>query len=81
VRIVKIAYIPSHEEYDVRHFYYNDRWQCVEERLESGGVISANNLRQYAWGGRYVDDLLYRRVARRRIRPDVSRRGGTDERG
>ena len=39
-----------------RHFYYNNAWQCLEERL--GSSTYAN--RQYLYGLRYVDDLLLR---------------------
>jgi len=39
-----------------RHYYFNNAWQCLEERL--GASTYAN--RQYIWGLRYVDDLLLR---------------------
>ncbi|WP_425400431.1 RHS repeat-associated core domain-containing protein [Aeoliella sp.] len=37
------------------HFYYNDQWQCLEER--TGSSTSAS--KQYVWGVRYVDDLVF----------------------
>ena len=47
-----------------RHYYYSDKWQVLEERLEtsdgSGGFDTAIVDRQYVWGLRYVDDLLSR---------------------
>ena len=45
---------------ETRHFYYNSQWQCLEERLESGGTISSYANRQYVWGVRYMDDLVLR---------------------
>ena len=45
---------------ETRHFYYNVIWQVLEERLESGGVISSSANRQYVWGVRYTDDLVLR---------------------
>src|SRR5690606_24276787 len=50
------------KEYDagsldhVRHFYYSDAWQILEERLDS----STDADRQYVWGIRYIDDLILR---------------------
>ena len=58
-RIVKTLY-DSGEPSETRHCYYNNRWQCLEERLESGGEISANPDRQFVWGERYIDDLILR---------------------
>ncbi|HLA84487.1 MAG TPA: RHS repeat-associated core domain-containing protein [Thermoguttaceae bacterium] len=43
-----------------RHFYYNNRWQCLEERLESDGTISSYADIRYVWGLRYVDELVLR---------------------
>ena len=40
----------------VRHFYFSDQWQVVEERV---GTASVPN-KQYYWGLRYVDDLVMR---------------------
>ena len=45
---------------ETRDFYYNGNWQCLEERLESGSVISSYANRQYVWGQRYIDDLILR---------------------
>ena len=43
---------------ETRHFFYTDpsRWQVVEERIGT----SMNAERQFAWGLRYVDDLVLR---------------------
>ena len=35
---------------ETRDFYYNGNWQCLEERLESGSVISSYANRQYVSG-------------------------------
>ncbi|HBO43848.1 MAG TPA: hypothetical protein DD670_07950, partial [Planctomycetaceae bacterium] len=43
-----------------RHFYYNDRWQSLEERVESGGQVSGHADCRYVWGTRYVDELILR---------------------
>ena len=67
-RIVKNTHNSNNqgELIEVRHFYYNHRWQCVEERLEgvSGGqptgAIGANPINRYIWGTRYVDELVLR---------------------
>jgi RHS repeat-associated protein len=45
---------------ETRHFYYNNQWQCLEERLESDSVIASYADRQNVWGIRYVDDLILR---------------------
>ena len=58
-RVVQRTY-DSGELDKARHFYHSARWQVVEERLESGGTISANPDRQFAWGLRYIDDLVLR---------------------
>ena len=39
-----------------RHYYHSDQWQVLEER--TGSSTSAD--RQYLWGERYVDDLIFR---------------------
>ncbi len=38
------------------HFYYNDQWRPIEERIDT----STNAERQYLWGNRYRDDLVLR---------------------
>ena len=40
----------------VRHYYYNDEWKIVEERVDA----STNAERQYVWGNRYPDGLVLR---------------------
>jgi len=60
-RVVKKTYAAGSLD-ETRHFYYTDpqKWQVVEERLESGGTISSNPDRQFVWGQRYIDDLVLR---------------------
>jgi RHS repeat-associated protein len=43
---------------ETRHFYYTEpsRWQVIEERI--GSSMAAD--RQFAWGCRYIDDLVLR---------------------
>jgi RHS repeat-associated protein len=41
---------------EIRHFYYTNAWQDVEERV--GTATTADN--QYVWGVRYVDELVCR---------------------
>jgi RHS repeat-associated protein len=54
---------------DTRHYYYSDRWQILEERLDSETTAD----RQFIWGQRYVDDLVLRDR-------DVDNDGSMDER-
>jgi RHS repeat-associated protein len=64
-RIVKLVGYPTELD-EARHFYYNDRWQCLEERLEGiedgqpNGAISSYVDCRYLWGARYVDELILR---------------------
>jgi hypothetical protein len=41
---------------ETRHFYYNNDWQCLEERVET----STHADRHFVWGFRYDDDLVVR---------------------
>lgn len=41
---------------ETRHAYFSDRWQVLEERVDS----STDPERQFLWGERYVDDLVRR---------------------
>ena len=41
---------------DTRHFYYTDKWQIIEERVNA----STSADRQFVWGIRYTDDLVLR---------------------
>ena len=43
----------------VRDFYYSSRWRVLEEYLGDEGLESVLDQR-YAWGIRYVDDLIFR---------------------
>ena len=54
-RTVKKAYVSGILD-GTRHFYFSTKWQVVEERVGS----STDPERQYAWGLRYVDDLVVR---------------------
>lgn len=38
------------------HFYYNEAWQCVEERSTESGTAT----KQFLWGAQYVDELVLR---------------------
>jgi RHS repeat-associated protein len=51
-RITK--YLPPSEV--MRHYYYSDQWQVLEERLG----VSESADRQFIWGLRYMDDLVLR---------------------
>lgn len=42
------------------HFYYNESWQVLEERVESSGTVDSNPLNQYVWGPNYVDEMAIR---------------------
>lgn len=39
-----------------RHFYYNERWQVLEERATESGT----GQKQFVWGANYVDELVLR---------------------
>ena len=46
-----------------RHFYYNSRWQVLEERVATLPIPNPQSpipVCQYVWGRRYVDDLVLR---------------------
>ena len=43
----------------VRHYYYSDQWQVLEENLNDAKTPD----RRYLWGLRYIDDLLRREAA------------------
>ena len=52
-----------------RHYFYSDRWQIVEERVDDETTAD----RQFIWGQRYLDDLVLRDR-------DVDDDGSLDER-
>ena len=58
-RIVKLAYSGG-SLVETRHYYYNDQWQVVEERVGADGD-SARVDAQYVWHPHYVDALAMRR--------------------
>lgn len=41
---------------ELRHYYYSDKWQVLEERI--GDQTEAEQ--QFLWGQRYIDDLVLR---------------------
>jgi RHS repeat-associated protein len=41
---------------NVRHHYYSDQWQVLEERLNSATTAD----KRFVWGLRYIDDLILR---------------------
>ena len=41
---------------NTRHYYYSNRWQILEERLNAATTSD----RQFVWGLRYADDLILR---------------------
>ena len=45
---------------EIRHFYYSEGWQVLEERVGAGSPSSLNADRQYLWGLQYVDQLICR---------------------
>jgi RHS repeat-associated protein len=48
---------------EVRHYYYSDDWQVLQERVGTGGDVDPTRLpidRQYVWGVRGLDDLILR---------------------
>jgi len=60
-RIVKETF-DSGEVLEARHFYYNSRWQCLEERVErevEGQTVLVPE-RQMVWSPRYIDALILR---------------------
>jgi len=64
-RIGKLSY-ESGMAGDIRSFYFNAAWQCLEERVEpssgssSSGASTPLTDRQFIWGLRYIDDLILR---------------------
>jgi RHS repeat-associated protein len=59
-RIVKEKYAGGSLN-ETRHYYYNEKWQVVEERLEVTGTIDTDPINQYVWHPHYVDSLAMRR--------------------
>jgi len=56
-RTVKKTYVSGVLD-ETRHFFYTEpsKWQVVEERIDT----SSDAERQFVWGLRYVDDLVFR---------------------
>src|SRR5690606_32387760 len=40
---------------DKRHFYYNEKWQCLEERVEVSGTIDPDPITQYIYFPFFID--------------------------
>ncbi len=40
-----------------RHFYYNNQWQVLEERVEVSDAIDPDPLAQYVYHPEYVDSI------------------------
>lgn len=47
----------------VRHYYYSDEWQVLEERLDASTTAD----RKYVWGLQYIDDLVLRDTSSERL--------------
>ena len=61
-RIVKQADTDANGSLDeVRHYYYNNNWQVIEERKEVSGTEDVDPLNQYIWHPHYIDSLAQRR--------------------
>jgi hypothetical protein len=59
-RIVKQADFGGDGSFDeVRHYYYSDQWQVVEERVGSDPLTARVDV-QYVWNPEYVDSLAFR---------------------
>jgi RHS repeat-associated protein len=54
-RIVKVTYNGGSPS-ETRHYYFSSAWRVLEERVGS----STSPDRQYLWGRRYVDELIFR---------------------
>ncbi|MDX1969447.1 MAG: RHS repeat-associated core domain-containing protein [Planctomycetaceae bacterium] len=57
-RIIKTSYTGGSLT-ETGHCYYTNGWRCVEARLGTS-PDNANAKRQYVWGARYIDDLVFR---------------------
>jgi RHS repeat-associated protein len=65
-RIVKRTYDEAGNLSEVRHFYFTDHWQDIEERVTFSGAgleqppesVAAERL--FVWGLRYIDELIAR---------------------
>jgi RHS repeat-associated protein len=58
-RIVKGIYVSGLLDHN-EHSYFNETWQTLEVRKESGGVISSNPLEQFVWHPFYIDSGVLR---------------------
>ncbi len=58
-RIVRSVYASGSVDYRI-HYYYNEQWQLLEERKETGGTEDPDTLNQYLWHPYYIDALAVR---------------------
>lgn len=58
-RIIQENYKSNGGLDETRHYYYNENWQVLAERLGTT-PDSATNERRFIWGQRYIDDLVRR---------------------
>ncbi|WP_428940602.1 RHS repeat domain-containing protein [Fontivita pretiosa] len=56
-RITRKTYDSGGSLTETRQFFYSNRWQIIEERVEGR---SNPQERQYVWGTQYVDELILR---------------------
>jgi len=67
-RIIKRTYDDAGNLSEVRHFYFTDQWQDIEERVtysgngSEGAPGSASAGPQHVWGLRSIDDHISRRA-------------------
>jgi RHS repeat-associated protein len=58
-RIAKGIYVSGSLDHN-EHAYFNEDWQILEVRKESGGTINSHPLEQYVWHPLYVDAPVLR---------------------
>ncbi|MDR2439632.1 MAG: hypothetical protein LBE12_09735 [Planctomycetaceae bacterium] len=56
-RTIKRIYNSNNELIKTHEYFYNDKWQCIEERISSENT---SEIITYIWGARYIDDLVCR---------------------
>ena len=58
-RVVRSVYASGSLDHKV-HYYYNDRWQLLEEFIEVSGTINEHPQSSYLWHPYYIDALALR---------------------
>jgi RHS repeat-associated protein len=53
-RVVKGVYVSGTLDHN-EHAYFNEQWQILEVRKETGGTVLTNPLEQYVWHPFYID--------------------------